>query len=160
MYERALEMGQENCGNDLPDPQAFLHKGDLSQALCEAELELYRDGVSEGSRSAVCLRLASRLRSAGYPQEEAAHMVEGFAGRCRPPLDPREARRITESAYRATGNGYQFGCGTGIGDPEHTRPVYEHCPYRPDRDRCVMFRHFRSQLNRGTRPDSPGRVRE
>ncbi len=122
----------------LPDPGRFLDSGNVSHALCEAEKELYREGVSEGFRASVGLRLMSRFRAAGYEEDEAAEMVSGFASRCEPPLPEQEARAAVRSAYRANGNGYQFGCGNGNGDPPHTKPVRDRCPYR-DRRECSTY---------------------
>lgn len=123
---------------DLSDPGTFLGNGDVTRALCEAEQRLYRDGVAQGFRSGVCLRLASRFRSAGFEEEQAGAFAGAFAARCRPPLPDDTARRIVSVAYRANGRGYQFGCGTGNGDAAHTRPVYEACPY-PDRMECGVY---------------------
>ena len=148
-----LERSKENLEkssqfySDLPDPGSFLSNGDLNETLCQAELELYREGVPEGARSAMCLRFASRFRSAGYEKEEASGMVTSFAAKCNPPLDTYTARQIVAMAYRANGKGYQFGCGTGNGDPPQGRLVYERCEYKADRLKCDTFRQFYEQLN-------------
>jgi len=138
MFVGCAERAAEKAHADLPDPGSFLHRGNLSAALCDAELELYREGVPEGSRSSVALRLASRLRSAGYAEEEASAMLESFAARCSPPMDAQEARHVVEAAYRAGGNGYQFGCGNGSGDLPHTALVRGRCPYA-DRRECRTY---------------------
>jgi hypothetical protein len=148
MFYQCAEQAERKSYSDLPAPASFLARGDLDRALCRAELELYREGVSQGARSAMTLRLASRMRSAGYAKEETSEMIESFAGRCDPPLDGRTARRIVGVAYSANGNGYQFGCGTGNGDPAHTRVVREHCPYA-DRTDCETFKGFTVQLRNG-----------
>jgi len=147
LFERCTEQAEKNSHADLPDPGNFLSNGNLKQALCEAELELYREGVPEGNRSSMCLRLASRFRSSGYAEEEASRMVGSFADRCRPPLDARTARQVVAVAYRANGKGYQFGCGTGKGDPAYTNLVNERCNYKTDRMQCETFRQFYTQLN-------------
>lgn len=147
IFESCTEQAEKNSHTDLPDPGRFLSNGNIEQTLCQAEIELYREGVPEGSRSSVCLRLASRFRSSGYAEEEASRMVESFAGRCRPPLDARTARQVVAVAYRANGKGYQFGCGTGNGDPAHTNLVHERCNYKTDRMRCETFGQFYTQLN-------------
>jgi hypothetical protein len=150
LFERCSDGEKENVPHaDLPDPGSFLDNGHLENALCQAELELYREGVPEGARSAMCLRLASRFRSAGYAVDQASAMVESFAGRCSPPLDGRSARQIAETAYRANGRGYQFGCGTSRGGPPQAALVFEKCRYRTGRLRCETFRRFYSHLNRG-----------
>ena len=147
LFERCTEQAEEYSHTNLPDPHSFLNNENLKEALCEAERELYGEGVPEGSRSSVCLRLASRFRSSGYAEEEASRMVESFAGRCRPPLDAHTARQVVAVAYRANGKGYQFGCGTGKGDPAYTNLVHERCNYKPDRIRCDTFREFYLHLN-------------
>jgi hypothetical protein len=146
LFARCTERAEQNSHSDLPDPATFLGRGDLDKALCRAEIDLYREGVPEGSRSSMCLRLASRMRAAGYARQEASDMVESFAERCRPPLDLRTAREIVNAAYKAQGKGYQFGCGNGEADAPHTRLVHERCPY-PDRMGCKTFRGFRSRVN-------------
>jgi len=138
MFARCADLAAENAHADLPAPGRFLHRGDLSAALCDAELELHREGVPQRSRSSVALRLASRLRSAGYAEEEASGMLASFAARCSPPMDAQEARYVVEAAYRAGGNGYQFGCGNGNGDPPHTALVRGCCPYA-DRRECMTY---------------------
>jgi hypothetical protein len=153
LYERCTEEAERRVHSGLPDPGTFLGNDDIGKALCRAELELYREGVGEGARSSVCLRLASRFRSAGYSHDEAQRMVESFAARCSPPMEPQSARRIVEVAYRANGRGYQFGCGTGNGDPSHTSLVREKCPYTKRKD-CGTFRRFGSSLNNGGHPHS------
>lgn len=147
LYQRCTEQAEKNCHSDLPDPGSFLNNATLNETLCQAELELYREGVPDGSRSAMCLRFASRLRSAGYSQQLASDMVESFAGRCRPPLERYAARQIVTSAYKAGGKGYQFGCGTGNSDPAHTRVVFDRCRYKTDRLKCDTFGRFYSQLD-------------
>jgi len=147
LFERCTEQAEQNCHADLPNAGSFLSNGNLKEALCRAELELYREGVPEGARSAMCLRLASRFRSAGYSEGEASSMVESFAARCRPPFNARTARQIVEVAYRAQGKGYQFGCGAANGNPVHTELVHERCNYKTDRMQCKTFRQFYSQLN-------------
>jgi len=134
--ERAEAEREGRAG--LSDPGTFLGNGDVTRALCEAEQRLYRDGVAQGFRSGVCLRLASRFRSAGFEEEHAATFAGAFAVRCRPPLPDDTARRIVSVAYRANGRGYQFGCGTGNGDAAHTKAVYDACPY-PDRMECGVY---------------------
>lgn len=129
IYKRSVEKAEENPNANLPDPGGFLEKSDLSKALCDAELELYREGVPEGARSSMCLRLASRMRSAGYNQEEASEIIGSFADTCRPPLTKYAIKRIVGVAYRAEGRGYQFGWGTGNTGPPHTRLVHERCSY-------------------------------
>jgi len=146
MYGKCKENAMKKSHSDLPDPGSFLKNGDIFEALCDAELELYREGVPEGSRSSTCLRLASRMRNAGYRQNEASEMIERFANRCIPPLETRIARSIVKSSYQVKGNGYQFGCGSGEGDPPHTQLVYECCPYHGKRIECEKFRQFRSHI--------------
>jgi len=147
LFEHCTDQAEKLSHADLPDPGSFLNNGDLKETLCEAELELYREGVPEGSRSAMCLRLASRFRSAGHTQQEASEMVESFAGRCRPPLQEHTARQVVVMAYKAGGKGYQFGCGNGNGNPAHTRLVHERCGYKTDRIKCDTFRQFYLHLN-------------
>jgi hypothetical protein len=147
LFARCTERAEQNYHSDLPHPATFLGKGDLEKALCQAELELYREGIPEGARSSMCLRLASRMRAAGYPRQEASDMVESFAERCRPPLDWQKAREIVNAAYKAQGKGYQFGCGNGEADAPHTRLVHERCPYS-DRMGCETFRRFSSNLQK------------
>jgi hypothetical protein len=147
LFERCRDGEAESPHADLPDPGSFLDNGHLKDTLCQAELELYREGVPEGARSAMCLRLASRFRSAGYAADRASAMVELFASRCSPPLDGRSARQIAETAYRANGRGYQFGCGTSRGDPPQAALVFGRCRYRTGRLRCGTFRRFHSHLN-------------
>jgi len=106
--------------------------------------------VPEGSRSSVALRLASRFWSARYAEEEASGMLESFAARCSPPMDAREVGQVVTAAYRASGNGYQFGCGNGGGDPPHTALVRRHCPYA-DRREC---RTYSAAMANFTRPSS------
>jgi len=146
VFEHCTKQAEKNSHADLPDPGGFLNNGNLKETLCQAELELYREGVPERARSAMALRFASRFRSAGYSQNQALSMVGSFAGRCRPPLDAHTARQIVEVAYRANGKGYQFGCGTGNGDPPQSKPVFERCKYKNDRIQCETFRKFCSQL--------------
>jgi len=147
LFRHCSKEAENDPRTSLPDPGSFLGSGDLKEALCEAELALYREGVPEGSRSAVGLRLASRFRSAGYDEEEACEMLDLFAGRCSPPLDARAAKHVVTAAYRTKGRGYQFGCGKGLGDPPQSALVYERCDYRNDRMQCETFRRFYSQLN-------------
>jgi len=147
LFARCTERAQQRFHSDLPDPGNFLNRGDLGEALCHAELELYREGVPEGARSSMCLRLASRMRAAGYARQEASDMVESFAERCRPPLDWKIAREIVNAAYKAQGKGYQFGCGNGEADAPHTRLVHERCPHS-DRMKCSTFRRFSVNLQK------------
>jgi hypothetical protein len=146
LYHRSIERNKENAHSDLPDPGSFLNNGDLRESLCQAEYELYREGAAEGARSALCLRFASRFRFAGYSQDEASKMVESFAQRCRSPKDSREVQRIVAVAYQTSRTGYQFGCGTGNGDPAHTMPVSEKCRYS-DRMTCDTYRKFNEKLH-------------
>ncbi len=147
LYQCCTEQTEKNCHSDLPDPGSFLNNADLNGTLCQAELELYREGVTEGARSAMCLRFASRFRSAGHSQQLASEMIESFAGRCRPPFETYAARQIVNSAYKAGEKGYQFGCGTGNGDPAHTGIVFDTCRYKTDRLKCDTFGRFYSRLN-------------
>jgi hypothetical protein len=147
MYKRCTSQAERTAQRSLPDPGSYLGNADLTEALCAAELELYREGVPEGARSSMCLRLASRLRSAGYAQEKASGMVSSFAGRCRPPVEEYPVNRIVDAAYNAQGKGYQFGCGTGEGDPPQTRLVYERCPYK-NRSLCEKYAQFQRELGR------------
>jgi len=151
LFDRSTEQAEKISYADFPDPGSFLNNGNLKETLCQAELELYREGVPEGARSAMALRFASRFRSAGHSQNQASPMVESFAGRCRPPLDAHTARQIVEVAYRANGKGYQFGCGTGNGDMPQSKPVFERCKYETDRMQCEMFRRFQSELKTNSR---------
>jgi len=140
LYEQSLALISERESRNLPDAGIFLTRGDLSDFLCEAERRLYETGVAEGTRSAMALRFASRMRAAGYQEEEAAQMILSWNERNRPPLRKREARRIVGVAY-ASDHPYEFGCGTGKESPPHTRLVYEACPYRNRMD-CEKFRLF------------------
>ena len=138
LLARCVERAERMEHSALPDPGRFLDSGNVSHALCDAEMELYREGVSEGCRASVGLRLASRFRAAGYSEDVAEKMVSAFASRCEPALPAQEVRAVVRSAYRANGNGYQFGCGNGNGDAPHTKPVQERCPYR-GRSECAMY---------------------
>ncbi len=149
LYEQCLALVSERESQKLPGAATFLTRGELSDFLCEAEQRLYQSGVAEGARSAMALRFASRMRAAGYQQEEAARMVAGWNRRNRPPLHQGEARRIVKVAY-ASESPYEFGCGTGRDAPPHTRLVYEVCPY-PNRLDCHKFRLFVAGAQR--RPD-------
>ena len=153
LYGRCVEQVENNrhFHSDLPDPGSFLNNTNLNETLCQAELELYREGVAEGIRSAMCLRFASRFRSAGYSQQLASEMIQSFAGRCRPPFEKYAARQIVTSAYKTGGKGYQFGCGTGNGDPAHTKIVFDRCRYKIDRLKCDTFGRFYNQLNGNSR---------
>jgi len=151
LFDRSTEQAEKISYADFPDPGSFLNNGNLKETLCQAELELYREGVPEGARSAMALRFASRFRSAGHTQQEASEMVESFASRCSPPLEEHSARQIVEVAYRANGKGYQFGCGTGNGDMPQSKPVFERCKYKTDRMQCEMFRRFQSELKTNSR---------
>jgi hypothetical protein len=147
LFECCTEQAKDNPPSNLPDPGRYIGNGNPGDALCQAEHDLYREGVPEGSRSALCLRLASRFRSAGYPEGEAVARVTSFAGRCQPPLDEHDAGAIVRNAYRANGRGYQFGCGNGKGDVPQAKLVHDRCPYRNDRTGCRSFRQFYLWLN-------------
>ncbi|MDK2464213.1 MAG: primase C-terminal domain-containing protein, partial [Candidatus Korarchaeota archaeon] len=125
---------KERQGRDLPPPESFLGSRSLTEALCDAELVLYYEGVPEGARSWTTLRLASRMRCAGYPEDETKQMLLNWNRRNRPPMEDREVARIVDVAYRA-GVPYQFGCGNGQSDSPATALVYRACPYR-DRMKC------------------------
>ena len=142
-YEECAGSVQESAGQDLPDARAFLQRGRPSEFLCDAECKLYEQGVSEGSRSWTALRLASRMRSAGYREDEATALLQTWDERNRPSMSPGEAHRIAGVAYRAD-TPYQYGCGTGTGDAPATRLVFDACPYT-DRARCRFYGAFQKQ---------------
>ncbi|MFQ6047501.1 MAG: primase C-terminal domain-containing protein, partial [Gemmatimonadales bacterium] len=142
LYERCVQECREAREGHLPAPEGFLSSERLTTALCDAEMVLYHEGIPEGARSRTALRLASRMRCAGYPAEEATGLLLAWNERNRPPLEPREVSRIAGAAYEAEVP-YQFGCGTGGDDPPETRLVYEACPYQ-DRMMCEMYRRFRA----------------
>jgi len=58
------------------------------------------EGVESGGRNQTLFRLASKLRGADVPFQEALELVLKAAGNCKPPLPQREATRITESVFR------------------------------------------------------------
>jgi len=125
---------------DLPDPATFLSRGDVSEFLCEAERALYESGVPRGHRTHTALRFGSRMRAAGYTEEEAAAMALAWNERNDPPERVAEIRRAVASAYSPLTQ-YHYGCGTGKGDPPGTSLVFEACPY-DDRLQCPTYSKF------------------
>ena len=141
-YADCTRSAREKAALALPDAETFLRRGDLDGFLCAAEQKLYEQGVPEGTRSWTALRFASRMRSAGYREDEATALASSWNGRNDPPMRDTEARRIVGVAYR--GRPYQYGCGTGAGDAPATRLVFEACPYT-DRLQCQFYGAFQRQ---------------
>jgi len=148
LYADCLGQIDENGRRRLPQPEAFLKPGGLTDALCDAEMVLYHQGVPDGARSWTALRLASRMRCAGYGEDEAASLVLDWNEECEPPMEGPEVERIVGVAYRS-GMPYQFGCGSGQDDPATAR-VYEACPYT-DRSQCPTYRAFDAERVRADR---------
>ena len=142
-YAECTRSAGEKAGLALPDAKAFIRGGDLTESLCDAERKLYEQGVPKGARSRTVLRLASKMRVAGYSEDDASDMVSAFDRRCDPPMREGESTRIVSVAYRARAP-YQHGCGTGAGDAPATRLVFEACPYT-DRLRCQFYGAFQKQ---------------
>ncbi len=139
-YQDCLRAEREHARDDLPDAETYRRRGDLDGFLCAAERKLYEGGVGEGARSSTALRLASRMRAAGYSEDEAGEMVMSWDERNDPRMRTGEPRRIVGVAYSSY-QPYQFGCGTGTDDHPGTALIFEACPYS-DRSECDVFQAF------------------
>ena len=120
---RCVERAERMDHSALLDPGRFLDSGNVSHALCDAEMEIYREGVSEGCRASVGLRLASRFRTAGYPEDVAEKMVSAFASRCSPPLLEHEPGLLCGVRTARTETDTSSAVATGTEMPPHTKPV-------------------------------------
>ena len=61
---------------------------------------LLREGAPRRQRNVACARLAGYFRAHGLPPDVVRAIVLGFAPRCRPPVDPREAEAVVRSISR------------------------------------------------------------
>lgn len=144
LYDRSVGELRQRSNGDLPPAESFLEGGNLADVLCDAELELYRQGVPNGARSRTALRLASRMRCAGYGEKAVVDRLLDWNERNEPPMEGPEVERIGRCAF-SVGVPYQWGCGTGgEGDPPDAKLIYEACPYR-NRWECGMYRAFQAQ---------------
>lgn len=101
----------------------------IKNELCPAMKKILKDGVVEGSRNAVCWKLAAALRKTGCTKEQVDQELRQWAIKCTPAYPQENISNVVDNAFKTD---YKIGCNDEVIKP--------YCDYVESRRSCPYFK--------------------